>query len=133
MAEVSSGSLARHLTILTPELLTNVAQTELILRPTQTAKQLASAPTISRPPGPASTKHCPCPQVLSASPLPSWAKDTLYKAQLPGLENLSLPAVLERTRHLLAANIKSCGQVVTIVCCSIYAKVEAIKALQTET
>lgn len=132
MAKVSSGSLAGHLIILTPKLLTNIAQTELILRPTQTAKQIASAPTISGPPGPASSKHCPCPWVLSAYPLPSWAKDTLYKDQLLGLENLSLPEVLERTRHLLAANIKGCGRVITTGCCGIYAKVEAIKALRTE-
>jgi len=59
--------------------------------------------------------------VLSTCPLPSWAKDKLYNAQLPGLANLSLTDVLERTRHLLTANIKGCGPVITMVCCSTYA------------
>lgn len=52
--------------------------------------------------------------------------------QLLGLGNLSLPETLQRTRHFLAANIKGCGQVITAVCCSVCAKVEAITALQTE-
>lgn len=84
---------------------------------------LQALPTVSTALIPVSCLLCP---------LPSWAKDTLYKAQLLGLENLSLPEVLERTRHLPATNIKTCGQITTTVCCSICAKVETIKALQAE-
>lgn len=85
------------------------------------------------PPGPASSKHSPSSWVLSACPHPSWTKDTFYKAQLLGLESIILPGVLERTRHLLAANIKGFSQLITTVHRSIYAKVEGcLRTLQSE-
>lgn len=121
MAKVFSGSIAKHLIILTSKLLTNIAQIKLILRSTQTAKQFVlSLPAVS-------TALVPG----SSCPLPSWAKDTIHKAQLLALENFSLPATLERTRHLLAEKIKGFDQIITNVCCSIYAKVEAVEVLQT--